>query len=160
MLCFPARGKWSALLSAFCSWSRARMWQECINTFLCRWANVLMVYGGGGHTHHYYPVVNNILSRMWELFNLGNQIKALCSKFGDVPQKRHIINACSCKKPTIHSTVLPQVVDSLRKENNSHFAKLQAYPSTTQRKQFKLGRDKEEVTLSLKYFVYLGQNNK
>lgn len=45
-----------------------------------------------------------------------------------------------------------QVVDSLRKENNSHFAKLQAYPSTTLRKQFKLGRDKEEVTLSLKYF--------
>lgn len=32
-----------------------------------------------------------------------------------------------------------QVVDSLRKANNSHFAKLQAYPSTTGEKNVKIG---------------------
>lgn len=35
MLCFLAWGKWSAPLSAFCSWSRARMCQECKHNKTC-----------------------------------------------------------------------------------------------------------------------------
>lgn len=52
-----------------------------------------------------------------------------------------------------------QVVDFLRKENNSPFAKLQAYPSTTRGKQFKLGRNSEDAALLQKHFVYLGRYN-